>query len=274
MVNMTLQEIQDAEFLLLCEFDRVCRKNNLRYGLCGGTLLGAVRHQGFIPWDDDIDVVMPRPDYEKLMAIADDELPVYYKLAYPYNDEDTPHAYGKLQDLRTTLVEFPDSKRIETHLYVDIFPIDGMPEDCIQQERHRKKVRRRFLTLYGFKIAKYNKTLPQSLMKKLIWQIISLCDRVVPKHFFIRRVDKIVKKYAFDESKYSAVIVAGYGSREVMPHIVYGFDKEILFRDKIFKVMNKTDYYLTNLYGDYMTLPPEDQRIHHNMEVWWNEKWK
>ncbi len=271
MKRLDLSEIQHLELDILIEFDRVCRANGLRYGLCGGTLLGAVRHGGFIPWDDDIDVMMPRPDYNKLMEIANKEFPAHYKLDTPYNDNDTLHAYGKIYDSRTDLVEFPQSKRIPSHLYIDIFPVDGMPNDPIKQEKHRKRVRKKMLALYGFKVAKYNAKCAKNFIKRLFWKFAAFIDRLMPKKKLIKKIDKLVEKYPFDSSKYCAVIVAGYGFREIMPKQVYVFDNELAFEGKNFTVTAKPDYYLTNIYGNYMTLPPEQDRVHHENEVYLNE---
>ena len=109
--RLTLEEIQKSELEILIEFDKICKKSNLKYGICGGTLLGAVRHKGFIPWDDDIDVEMPRPDYDKFIGISKNELPNHLVLQTPYTDKLTTHAYGKICDLRTTLFEFPEIGR-------------------------------------------------------------------------------------------------------------------------------------------------------------------
>lgn len=268
MKKLNLEEIQKKEYDILCEFDRICRENNLRYGLCGGTLLGAIRHQGFIPWDDDIDVEMPRPDYMKLVSVAKDVFPEYYELVTPYSDNDTIHAYGKICDLRTKLIEFPESKKIPTHLYIDIFPIDGMPVDPIAQEKHRKKTRKRMLTLYGYKIAKYKLNEKLNIFKKIFWRIAKIVEKIIPNQKLIKKVDKLALKYEFGTTKHCAVIVAGYGAREVMPIQVFDFSNEVVFEGKKFYATSKPDYYLTNIYGNYMQIPPIEQRIHHEMEAY------
>ena len=267
MKKLNLKEIQSKEFDLLCEFDRVCRKHGLRYGLCGGTLLGAVRHRGFIPLDDDIDVEMPRPDYKKLIEISEKEFPSFYRLETPYNT-DTIHAYGKLCDLRTELIEFPDGKQIHTHLYIDIFPIDGMPNDRIKQEKHRKKTRKRMLALYGFRVAKYKRNEKLNFFKRIFWGCIALTNRLMPSRYLIKRLDKSAEKYPFGTTAYNAVIVAGYGAIEIMPKIVFSFENEVEFCGKKFFATNKPDFYLTSIYGDYMQLPPEEKRICHEMMVY------
>lgn len=272
MEKLSLHQIQEKEYIMLRIFATLCEKNNLRYGLAGGTLLGAVRHNGFIPWDDDIDVVMPRPDFYKLLEIADQELPQHYKLVTPYNDNDTFHAYGKICDLKTSLVEFPKGKRVYTHLYIDIFPVDGMPEGLINQGMHMKKTRMRMLVLYAFKVAKYKRNEHLHFPKNIFWGLIACINKLLPEQSLIKWVDSLATKFSFDDSKYRAVVVAGYGAREVMPHVVYQFNHKVLFEKSEFWTYSKPDYYLTNIYGDYMVLPPVDQRICHDAEVFGEEQ--
>lgn len=120
MKEMTLQELHEVQLAMLDAVDNYCRLNHLRYSLGGGTLLGAVRHHGYIPWDDDIDIMMPRPDYEKFMRYFKHE---YYKL-YDYRTDDTcGFSFAKLIDTRTIVQEYT----ITYSVFIDIFPIDGLP---------------------------------------------------------------------------------------------------------------------------------------------------
>lgn len=266
--KLSLEAIQAKEYDILCVFADVCDKYQLRYALCGGTLLGAIRHKGFIPWDDDIDVVMPRTDYNKLLTIAEQAFPQLYKLSSPRNDPDTFHAYSKIYDLNTELIEYPESKKIRSHLYIDVFPIDGMPDGLVKQKRHMVKTRRRMLTFYALKIAKYKLNEKLTFYKRIFWHILNLIDNLIPKQWLIKWVDSIATKYNVDDSKFQAVIVAGYGEREIMPKWVYQYEGKVFFEKKEFRTFSKTDYYLTNLYGDYMKLPPKEKRIPHRMEVY------
>ncbi len=273
MKHLSLSEIQDKEYAMLCDFADVCEKNHLTYGLSGGTLLGAVRHGGFIPWDDDIDIEMPRPDYDKLMKIADREFAKInscYKYSTPYNDPNNIHPYCKLCAMDTTSIILPKSKRIKSHLYIDVFPIEGMPNSAKAQEKHRLKVYRRVLALYGLKIAKYKINEYRDPFRKTIWRAASIINDVIPTTFMIKYVDKLVHKYKFNSGKDNADIVAGYADREIMPKQVFTYVKMFKFRDRIFYGKEKYDYYLTNIYGDYMKIPPKSQQIHHDMEVYYN----
>ena len=101
----SIKELQQHIIPILTDVDRVCREHNIRCYICDGTMLGAVRHGGFIPWDDDIDVCMPRPDYERFMAHAKEWLPSHLEAICAENDEDYPFPFGKIQDNTTTLIE-------------------------------------------------------------------------------------------------------------------------------------------------------------------------
>ena len=263
--KLDLKEIQRIEYDILCVFADICEKHGLRYGLCGGTLLGAIRHTGFIPWDDDVDVEMPRSDYMKFIQIAEQEFPEYLKVSTPYNDSNTFHSYGKIYDLRTKLIEFPEGKKVPVHVYIDIFPVDGMPLEPQKHEKHRIRTRRRMLLLYGFKVAKYKTNEEMKIFAKLFWKIIAILENVIPKKWLIKYVDGLALKYDFDESAYNSVLVAGYGFRETMPHIIFDYNNKVRFVDREFCTFCKTDYYLTNIYGNYMELPPIDQRKCHDI---------
>ena len=124
-----IKEVWRVELDIIKELDRICKKHDLKYVMDWGTLLGAVRHKGFIPWDDDMDVAMLREDYEKLKEIAPSELPEYYMFQNAYNDGIMTN-FAKIRDSRTTAIEFPQlDPSINQGMYIDIFPIDDVPED-------------------------------------------------------------------------------------------------------------------------------------------------
>ncbi len=268
MKRLNLNEIKNIELEILVAFDSVCREHNLRYGLSGGTLLGAIRHEGFIPWDDDIDVVMPRPDYEKLIVLSDKAFGNKLFFSTPKTDSSTVHAYGKLFDMETELIEFPKGKRLKSHVYIDIFPLDGLPADVKKNSKHRKKVRKRMLTLYAYKIAKNKLNEKMNFFKRLMWRCICIINALLPKQYLNNRINRLVNKYEFDSSEYNGMIVGGYGDREVMEKDVYVFDRKVVFEGKEFSAPNKTELYLERIYGDYMKLPPEEDRHSHDNEAY------
>ena len=123
--NYDLKELQNVMLQMMIEIDRICRKNNIQYILSGGTMLGAVRHHGFIPWDDDMDIAMPRKDYDRFVEIANSELPERFRLECYENTRDYPYNFGKVRDVNTIFKEkFTASLNINHGVYIDVFPMD------------------------------------------------------------------------------------------------------------------------------------------------------
>ena len=133
-----LQKMQEVEIDLFKAFIEVCQKLQLKYYLLGGTLLGAVRHKGFIPWDDDIDVGMPRKDYEIFIQKAQDLLPEHYFVQTLYSEPTIPYNFCKIRNSNTTFVEYSIKKLNINHgVYIDVFPLDGYPNDKKEQKKIR-----------------------------------------------------------------------------------------------------------------------------------------
>ena len=266
--KLTLLEMQKIEFDILCVVSDFCDKNNIRYGLAGGTLLGAIRHGGFIPWDDDIDIEMPRPDYEKFIKLSN-QLPDRYIVDTPYDNPYCFRPYLKVCDTHTKLIEYPEGKKIVGHVYIDVFPIDGMPNTPIKQEIHRKKCMCLMTAFTGFRIAHY-KIRETAGMKKIFWQMLECIQNYIVKDSLLNVMDKTCHKYDFDDSKYCSEVIAGYGFKDTMPALVYDFSGEVEFCKKKFKTFKFPKYYLINIYGEYWVLPPEDQRIAHVNIAYYN----
>lgn len=246
-----LDGAQKVMLKLLNDFDRLCREHQLKYWLDSGTLLGAVRHGGFIPWDDDIDVCMPREDYETFKKIANDYLPQDVFLQTGELDKGTKWRFLKLRDKYSTYIQKSELNReIKYHqgIFIDIFPWDIVDRDT-------QKVKR-FLNR-NFKFS------PNPFVKKfygLFNQLALLPIKLIGydnwKKFFIKRFTKAEPKYAV-----TGLEVMTY--HEVIPlEHVYPL-KKMNFEGGEYFVPNNSHAYLTQLYGDYMELPPMDKRITH-----------
>ena len=266
MEKLSIRETQIALLGILGEFDRVCREHNLRYSLAAGTLLGAVRHKGFIPWDDDCDVVLPRPDYERLYELVKEKKVVFSEHFFLSEDRGKKAVYPflKLLDDRypircTTHIEVP-------FLYLDIFPLDGMPD---LPKKQTKKVRRKEI-FYTAVISLYKWYIPtgawycQLIRFFCFWfYLLVMCygqARACKKH------RKLLLKYPFEASERVGNRAWGLSMGEV-PRTFYDEYVEIEFEGKMFYATAKWDEYLTVLYGDYMT-PPKNQNPHHGMRVY------
>ncbi len=275
MKYFTIEDIQGIVLNLLRVFDEYCTKNHLDYSIAGGTLIGAVRDGGFIPWDDDIDIIMPRNDYELLIQHKDDfEFP--YEIGSPYDPrekgaEPFVFAYTKLFDLRTTLIEFPDTKRISSHVYIDIFPSDGMPTSERRIRWHYKHAHHMIMLRSLMNASYYRRKMNGPIIKMIFWKSVYSISKLFPRDFFFKILDNYCKKYSIEDSEKMGVIVAGYGIRECTPKQVFYPLKKIHFVNLDVSVMNDYDYFLTQIYGDYMKPPEEaNRKANHYYEAYWS----
>lgn len=262
MREIQFEEMKKIELNILTYFTEVCEENNLRYYLGGGTLLGAVRHKGFIPLDDDIDVMMPRPDFQKLLSLSINN--ENYNIIKP-GTAGYYYNFAKLVDTRTILEE-KGIKRIDgLGVYIDIFPLDGMPET----PDDRKK---RFKELNSIRKRINNTCLLKPKFHRNPFAYLNAC-RIYNSN---KNVDlsSLQKKYldsalknSFDDSEFVFAAGGAYGARDIFPGKWFEKEIELQFENLSVKAFNGYDFYLTQLYGDYMTLPPEDKRVtpHHSI---------
>lgn len=246
---------------ILIEIDRICNENNLRYFLTGGTLLGAIRHKGFIPWDDDIDIAMPRPDYECLKRISSTTFDKRFKLTTIENDKKYYCRYAKVYHQETTLVEYEYPFYVGG-IFVDVFPLDGMPDDKLDKHYSQyTKAKNKLFKLY---------VNPHDMLKeKNIYNFFRYYKYKL-YHFFYNIPDKIkicetiAQKYTFDRCKYIANLNGAWGKREITKKEY--FEDYILadFEGYKFRIPKGYHSFLTGLYGDYMTLPPIEKQISHH----------
>lgn len=253
---MTTEEIHEGLLELLKYFDSFCRKNNLTYFLSGGTLLGAIRHKGFIPWDDDADVMMPRADYNKLLNLSND-ISGKLELKSLENDSNWEYPFAKLNDT-TTIVD--DEYRSAQHgIFLDIFPIDHLPDDIKVQKKIVKEIKMLDVLRGSSSKKKFKPEEKYVFLKKMV----SKYANSKGSSYYAKKMDKYVRN--LNESNVlsktnGAILVPNYGIREFLP--IGTFDDAIStpFEDTELSVPKNYKTYLESLYGDYHKLPSEDQR--------------
>ena len=242
---------------VLMKFDKVCREQGLRYYLVDGSLIGAVRHKGFIPWDDDMDVAMPREDYEALILHSDEWLPSPLEFVCYENDKKYPLHFGKIQDASTTLIERPHLYYLGG-VYLDIFPIDGAPEGKLRQRLYNFKYKMLTKALYfHFRDPYRHGHGPSCWLPLLIRKLFTMdgLQQKIKKHMML---------YDLKTSRLAAVNHNdGLGSM-VDKIEVLGEPAPVEFEGQMVMGMKDNHAYLTQLFGDYMTPPPVGMRHQHN----------
>lgn len=240
-------------------FHEFCIRNNLRYYVLGGTMLGAVRHEGFIPWDDDIDVGMPRNDYEILIELMKEETKSRYVLETPDTEEkDFYYPFSKLYDTKTTLVE-NTKYQIKRGIYLDIFPLDGVGNSFEESKKFAESVYK-YDNLLMLKIAGFRKG--RSLCKNTAVFLFRFLP-INPKKILKKLTDKCKEKN-YNECTWIGNLLGAWRLREVMPKEYLGSPTLYRFENiEVFGVEHANEY-LTSLYGDWKKLPSIDKRVTHH----------
>ena len=269
---MSLYEQKEVMLNILIEFSKFCDEHHLMYYLDAGTLIGAVRHKGFIPWDDDIDINMPQIDYHKFINLVKEMnyyIGEYLKVELP---KEHLYPYIKISDTRTILVEFPEQNPMEVAVYIDVFPKYGI-KDKKWFSKSVCKVCEYLNLIHWFnnysvdawqrKENNVVKRLFAKMAKVLTWNKAWASD--LQECIMI----SYAKKHPLDKCKYVTTLTNGEFHKLAPKECFDGF-QWLEFEGHQFKGPKDYDTYLHCLYkGDYMQLPPTDQRIHHITEVYW-----
>ena len=261
-----MNELQKCQLEILKEFIRVCKKHNLQYYLVGGSCLGAVRHQGFIPWDDDIDVAMPRKDYDKFITLQNEFSKPYFIQTYK-TDKNYIYNYAKVRNNDTTYIEnFFASTQMNHGVWIDVFPIDGMSYEEKPAASFAKKVKSTWHQVWLM----YLPSLKRKLRFKTLWKDIPL-NIVAYLFFFLnvghyrnKMVDRKVTKIDYDKAVLVGNLFGTNAKKEAMPKEIFEEGSVATFEG--IEVLLPKDYhrYLTLLFNDYMKLPPVDKQVGHH----------
>lgn len=252
---------------MLLYFDHVCRSNGIKYSLTGGTLLGAVRHRGFIPWDDDIDVFLTRPEFDKLAAVFPDD--ARFVFVNRHKEPGFNYVFGRLIDTKTLITESPNTLCAGKGIFLDICVVDGLPRNRVLRELHiaymRFLMRARRATVQNPKGKAYREKGPIIVFLKKVLRTITNYE------FWNKRLEKAMSKYPFDTSDYVGNFASQYGRKELLPRSVFSSYLDIPFEDYQFMVCVGYEKYLTSVYGEkYMDLPAKRKRKrpHPNTAYW------
>ncbi|MBR1558688.1 MAG: LicD family protein [Clostridia bacterium] len=264
-----VEELRRIQLDMLDALADFCDAHGITYYLSAGSLLGAVRHGGYIPWDDDIDVNMPRPDYEKLKQLSGCRLNDHLEIASPEGPIEHSTSFPRVCDTRYVLrSNSRDGKSVYyTNMFIDIFPIEGLPTNLKRVRLHYYHTKA-LITMR--KLAYFKGPLSgQPGFFKTARTIVRPLAKLMGYRFWNRRLLKAAMKYRYEDCEYVGV-VTGYvhTMEEYIKKEGYGTPTTVTFEGKPYKAPADWDKYLSNLYGDYMKLPPESERRMHHFDVW------
>lgn len=256
MREISTKEMQKIELDLLLIFDKICSDNSLRYYIDGGTLLGAMCYEGFIPWDDDIDLKMPRSDYEKFLKLQD-KLPDYISIDAP-SQKHCEYVMAKLIDNRTVLIENDGENQKTTGVYIDIFPMDGHPDDVEECKNHISQLQRLnslfHLSLVHFEQMKKSNSI-SSKIKGHIYDVI-----YSPWKLYSKLTD-LAKKYPYDECVYVGLLVEGDAIRERFERKWLDEAIELEFEGHMVPAPSEYKKHMEIFYGSHVT----KKEYYHNL---------
>lgn len=266
-----IRDMQRELYKLFFAFHKICEENNLTYNMYGGTLLGAVRHQGMIPWDDDVDVSMPRPDYEKFIDIVNKNYNSEY-VVYVFPKENYAYPFMKFGCNNSLLLEPIHNKYNKLTLYIDIFPIDGCAEDIALREKYFSRLKE----LKRKRVICISRPAKSSTITGKIKNVLRHCRaglfRLKGYRKFLSEEIKISKIYDFQNAKHVCCLASSWFEKGVITKEEY-LDRVLYkFGEYEFWGMRDYDRHLTNLYGDYMQPPPIENRVSkHNYHLFFNK---
>lgn len=266
----TNKKIQKLIINTLNVFINFCERHHLRYYVSGGALIGVLRHKGFIPWDDDIDIVMPRRDFDEFHKLLEKEMPEGFGICNRYTDKNWHFAMSQFIDLESEIkINLAEQPRI-AHVWIDIFPLDGLPFNKAARWFRIKNI---LMHRYLVQIAHITTQVDAHRNRPLIEKIVLGFFRVVPvgkllnTNKILDHLEKLLRETDFYDSDYCGNMLGRYREREVVPTKWFGNPVDGLFEGQSVKIPRKSDKVLTALYGDYMKLPPVEDRVAHNVNI-------
>ena len=261
--KLSIEEVKQIQIKILQKFDLYCLQHNIKYSLAYGTLLGSIRHKGYIPWDDDIDIIVSREDYDYIVknnSIDDQHRFISYEI-----DSNFPFTFGKIMNTATVLKELAEINYPDLGISIDVFPIDSFPRKLFN--RKFKLIKIDILKkIHNIKIICLSSN--RSKLKNITLSLLKIVLLPISSKKIILRIIKISRKKC-KNCNYYGVGVWGYGEREVFNFDIMSETMTTQFENKQYPITVHYDKVLKQLYGDYMKLPPTNKQIStHNFEAY------
>lgn len=268
MKEIGTEELKKLQIDILLSVHQFCLENNIDYSLDSGTLLGAIRHKGYIPWDDDIDIIMTRPNYDRFINGFNGAFDNYYVLA-PEINWNFYAPYANVCDSRTLLLEESvGHNKIDIGVKIDVFPIDGCQDDYNEYLALHKKLHYLNTMLYSkraiMKYYMYNNI--KRACALLYWRLKS---SIKSYSEIQKNISLLSTQFKYDKSNFATLFVFPFFPLHMKKTVFESF-VDVDFEGHKFKGIKEYDTYLTALYGDYMQLPPEEERVYqHGFSAFW-----
>lgn len=261
-----MEEIQKVSFEILKVIKSICDKEHLNYGLAFGTLIGAVRYKGYIPWDDDVDIIMPRPDFERLMKYFNDN----YKELQPYEPwnrskhPDYPYTMTRIIDNRYIL-DIDNEKPCGMGIFVDIYVLDGAGNSIEEARNLLKRTKIYPSSIFLSTRLKLKNGGTKGLIKNMIKPFFYAYVKLRGRDYFVKKLYEIIEGYDYDKCTYLACLEWDNTTGSATAKTDIENSVEVEFNGERFKAAANIDFYLTHAYGDYMTPPPLKDRVYHHL---------
>lgn len=263
-----LSKLQKAELEIFKEFVRVCAQNNLKYYIWGGSFLGAIRHKGFIPWDDDIDVAMPRSDFEKFLKIAPRLLPEHLYVSTYKRGKEHITLVAQIFNKNKEFILNNATKKVETGAWIDILVIDGAPDLGMRRKIFGiRYMYYRMMNQFALfeEVVNLNKKRPWYENVAIKFAQITGIERLLDPVKIGDKFHKLLKSNDYENCDYIATFMGAKKMGEIMPKSYVGEGSPCQFEDMVVNGPSNYDLYLKHIYGDYMKLPPMNERNRHNV---------
>jgi len=267
-----LSRFQALALESLVWIDRFCKEHGITYFLIGGTLLGAVRHGGFIPWDDDVDIGMPRRDYKRFMELVKKVKLPPHKYLQHYSMGNYPSHYLRVVDDRITIItDSLSGTSFTTGICVDVFPFDGIPSNWFLQKLHYWRIRLYIQIVNAHyrsdedfkKIRAGDPALP---VKLFLRKVIKKFPKKIVK-LIHTRLESILARYDYNKCEFVCNFVGRWRTREIVSREYLGEGRLMNFENHQFVGVARPHEYLQRIYGNYMELPPEEKRPPHKFTI-------
>lgn len=265
MKELTLQELKDIEFEILKTFDAFCKENNIKYYLSHGTLLGAIRYKKFIPWDDDVDLLIPREDYLRMIELFEDT--ERYQLFAFEKDSNYLYPYAKLCDMTTYKEEFGYNNGVKLGVDIDLFPLDAWNDDLRKAKREVKYINK---NMFYLALSKRKNSGSVHPLKRLVKGFLLLISKIAGSKYYVKNIIKASRKGVKEKNNYLGCKAwCVYGEKGIIPAEAFDETVYVDFEGEKFPAPKGYDTYLTCLYGNYLPEPPPEKRkTHHNFKAY------